>query len=264
MVDKESEKGGEKRFDSLYAPLNPSIWQTRLSVVDRFQHGEGTKDDEHYFFHKYRSLVIAIGKKNNLSNDDIKDLVGCVFPAVFEEFAKISAGKKTEIKIDRLDRDRKSRYHFKFWLARIIRNKIYDIYRERGHLNKVDSIAYRMFLKAPSEQDEPDRDFNELWHKHLLREALLELKENLPATHFRVFYLVKMKGRKGPQVAEAFRLSPDNVNQICSRNMKELRRIIASLEEENPQEKYADDELCRYIDVVDKEFQELEDEFPEA
>ena len=263
MVDREREKSGKKQYDSLYAPLNQSIWQTRLSVVDRFQHGEGTEDDERYFFHKYRSLVIAIGKKYNLSKDDIKELVGSVFSAVFEEFSKISAGEKPELKIDRQDQDRKSRYHFKFWLARIIRNKIYDIYREHTRRGKVDS-SYQKFLKDRSEDDEPDRDFNELWHKHLLREALAELKSSLSATHFHVFYLVKMKGRKGPEVAETFQLSPDNVNQICSRNMKELRRIIASLEEENPQEKYADEELCRYIDAADKEFQKLEDEFSEA
>lgn len=255
----ESEKNDEKRFDSLYAPVNPSKWQTRLSVIDRFQHDGGTKEDEYYFFHKYRSLVIAIGRKKELSNDDIKELVSSVFSAVFAEFAKISSGEKPEIKLGLQDNGHF--YHFKSWLTRIIKNKIYDIYRAYDRTGKNIDESADADAEADQQAAEPDNEVDALWQKFLLREALQELRENIGATQFRVFYQVKMKGKKGPQVAAAFRLSSNNVNQICSRGCKELREIVDALITEHPAEKYSEEELCKFIDAADKEFRELDSEF---
>ena len=255
-----NEQDESARFDSLYAPVNPSQWNTRLSVIDRFQHGKNTRDDEYYFFNKYRSLVIAIGRKKELSNDDIKELVSRVFQAVFEEFSKISAGEKPEIRMG-LQEDGRN-FRFKSWLTRIINNKLFDIYRE--YAKKGQAIDDTADAEEAGKQviDESDQDINELWRKFLLRESLQELREKLSATQFRIFYQVKMKGEKGPKVAAVFRQTPDNVNQICSRAMKELLKIVESLKLEHPLEKYTDDELCRLIHDIDKEFQKLEEEFP--
>ena len=250
----ESENDSKPRFDSLVAPMNPSKWETRFSVIDRLQHNGGTETDEVYFFHKYRSLIIAIGKNKNLSDDDIKELITSVFADVFKEFSEIRAGKRPEIRLGPQDNGRF--YHFKSWLTAIIQKKIYDIYREYARRQKVDATLYKMRLKA-------DPGIKALWHQFLLREALQELRDSLTATQFRVFYQVKMKGKKGPQVAAVYDLTPNNVNQICSRAMKTLRQNIESLMEDHPYEQYAEAELCRYIDEIDRKFQELEDQFPE-
>ena len=83
--------------DFLNAPWNKSKLLTRVSVIDRFQDGSYTEEDATYFFNKYRPLVIAVGRKKGLNNEEIKELISCVFSKILAVFEKIAKGEKSEI-----------------------------------------------------------------------------------------------------------------------------------------------------------------------
>ena len=251
-----SESIFEKK-DFLNAPYNPSMLNTRVSVIDRFQQGNSTENDEFYFFNKYKPLVIAVGRKKRMSDEDIKELIFRVFDCVFQIFKKISAGEKKEITYARKSG---TQGRFRDWFSKIIRSRIADIRREQARMHEC-SVAPDVINAAYDSEMAPDEDFIKTWQCFILREALQELRNNIDEIHYNVFFMVKMRGEKGPRAAQIFNLSVDNVNQICSRTQKKLLTLVKELSEEHPMEKIADDEMCRYIAAVDKEFQKLDKEF---
>lgn len=237
-------------------PKNQSEFVTRVSVLDRFQNGTGTAEDEEYFFKKYVSLVAQNGYKKGLSEEDVEEkLIGSVFEKIFKLFEKISAGERSEIIYNR---KHGTRGKFRSLVNKIINSTINDILREK-YAQKTDFIDPSVLeaVYAP----EKDEDIMHTWQQFILHEALMDLQEEISAVHYRIFFQVRMKGKKGPEVAAAFDLTADNVNQICSRTQKKLLAIIEELSEEHPLEKMADEEMCKYIYQTDKEFQALDDKF---
>lgn len=247
--------------DFLNAPWNKSKLLTRVSVIDRFQDGSYTEEDATYFFNKYRPLIIAVGRKKGLNNEEIKELISCVFSKILAVFEKIAQGEKSEIIYAR---KHGTHGRFRDYFSRIISNSVADIYREKGR-SKFDATEPEQLdmLREKEEDSAPDEDINKIWQYFILREALQDLKEEMDTTQYKVFFQVKMRGKKGPEVAQVFDMTAANVNQICSRTQKKLLAIVKELSEEHPIEKMAEDEMCRFIYQTNKEFQALDDEFAE-
>ena len=178
--------------------------------------------------------------------------------AVFE---KIAQGEKSEIIYAR---KHGTHGRFRDYFSRIISNSVADIYREKGR-SKFDATEPEQLdiLREKEEDSAPDEDINKIWQYFILREALQDLKEEMDTTQYKVFFQVKMRGKKGPEVAQVFDMTAANVNQICSRTQKKLLAIVKELSEEHPIEKMAEDEMCRFIYQTNKEFQALDDEFTE-
>ena len=247
--------------DFLNAPYNPSKLLTRVSVLDRFQNGTYTEEDATYFFNKYRPLVIAIGRKKKMSDEDIKELISRVFSKILAVFQKIAAGEQPEIIYAR----KNGAYgRFRDYFGKIISNARADIYREKGR-SKFDTMEPEQLdiLREYEQSPDPDEEIISIWQRFIVREALEDLKDEMDNTHYKVFFQVKMRRKKGPEVAKVFNMTVDNVNQICSRTQKKLLTIIKELSEAHPVEKMAEDEMCRFIYQTDKEFQALDDEFAE-
>lgn len=245
--------------DFLNAQWNPSKLLTRASVIDRFQNGSNSEEDANYFFNKYRPLVIAIGRKKGMSDEDIEELISRVFRKIWISFQKIAAGERSEITCA----GKNSTYgRFRDYFSRIVMNARADIYRERSR-SKFNTTEPKQLdiLREKEHSEEQDEETNSIWLRFISREALQDLREEIDPTHFKVFFQVKMRGKKGPEVAQVFDISEANVNQICSRTLKKLRTIVKELSEVHPVEKMADDEMCRFIYQTDKEFQALDDEF---
>lgn len=235
---------------------NPSEYLTRVSVLDRFQNGSATAKDEEYFFKKYVSLVARNGYKKGLTEEDVEEkLIGSVFEKLFKMFEKISQGEREEIIYNR---KHGKRGKFCSLVNKVIAATISDIMREK-YAQKPELVDPSVLeaVYAPEEDD----DIMHTWQQFILHEALMDLREEISSTHYHIFVKVKLHGKKGPEMAERFQLSVDNVNQICSRTQKKLLAIVKELSEEHPIEKMADAEMCRYIDQTDKEFQELDDKF---
>ena len=194
-----------------------------------------------------------------MDNEDIKELLSRVFSKMFAVFKKISEGGQAEIIYARKHGEHG---RFRDYFSRIICNAAADIYREKGR-DKFDTAEPEQLdrLREKQAAAEPDEDINKIWQHFILREALLDLKEEMDSTKYKIFFQVKMRGKKGPEVAELFRVTPDNVNQICSRTYKKLLAIVEELSEEHPVEKMAEDEMCNFIYQTNKEFQALDDEF---
>ncbi len=249
----------EKNFFT--PPQNPSGSLTRVSVLDRFQAGNATAQDEEYIYRKYLPLVINIGKSKTLCADDIEELVSSVFIKIFDLFEKISQGERKELIYAR---KHGTGGRFKSLINKIVYNTINDIFRKK-YSSKEDA-SDPFILNAMNDNNyapEEDDAFANAWQKFIGVEALHELKAEMNPTHYNVFFQVKMRGKKGPQVAEVFELTAANVNKICSRATEKLQTIIKELEKEHPIENMAEEEMCQYIYQANKEFQALVDEFAE-
>ena len=117
-----------KENDFLNANYNPSGLMTRVSVIDRFENGTSTEKDGEYFFKKYRPLIIAIGRKKRMSDEDIKELISRVFQGIMKTFRKIAEGERDEIQYStKHGRGKKFRNYF----TAIILNQRAAIYSER-------------------------------------------------------------------------------------------------------------------------------------
>ena len=244
-----------KEKDFLNAQYNPSGLMTRVSVIDRFENGTSTEKDGEYFYKKYRPLIIAIGRNKRMSDEDIKELISRVFQGIMTTFLKIANGERDEIQYSTKHGKGKK---FRNYFTTIILNQRAAIYKERYKREEYSEDEEVLENQKGPEQDE---DIQNIWQKFILREALQDLQDEMDLIHFKVFFQVKMVGKKGPEVAKKFNMTADNVNQICSRAQKKLLTIIRELSEENPVEKMEDDEMCLYIRQVDKEFQTMDDEF---
>ena len=237
-------------------PLNPSEYATRVSVLDRLQNGSATEKDEYYFYKKYVSLVDRSGKQKGLSDEDIEEkLIGSVFEKLFKIFNQISQGEREEIIYNR---KHGTRGKFCSLVNRVIYTTIADIMREK--YAATPELIDPSVLEAVSAAEKDD-DIMHTWQQFILHEALMDLRDEISATHYHIFIKVKIHGKKGTEMAERFNLSADNVNQICSRTQKKLLAIVKELSEVHPIEKMADDEMCRFIQQTDKEFQALDDKY---
>lgn len=260
----------EERMDSLWEPKRESGWtNTRISVIRRMENGTATEMDWDYFYHKYRSLIIAIGYNKEIgktgawtsaARETVKELVSRVFESVYKFFTQVSAGEKEPLDLES--------YKFRSWFSRIIYNKYNDILRKRYAVDRREQDLPEQYSEE-YDGDHPDllendgeAEIREIWHKFLLRQALSELQNDLDMTDFSIFFQVKMLGKKGTEIARVFDMKPNTVNQICSRNCKKLRELVAKLAQAHPLESYTDDELCRYIAEVDQTFREFEKEIP--
>ena len=70
---------GEDRYDSLYAPWNPSGQKTRLSLLQRMNEEQVDEQTWRDFFRKYSPFIIMMGNCMGLSRDEIKELRSRIF-----------------------------------------------------------------------------------------------------------------------------------------------------------------------------------------
>ena len=133
---------GEDRYDSLYAPWNPSGQKTRLSLLQRMNEEQVDEQTWRDFFRKYSPFIIMMGNCMGLSRDEIKELRS----RIFLEISQKGLGA--------YDREKGT---FRSWFKALVKFKALDLLRKRKSAKEIpteDVFAQKEDEVAPSGHDE--------------------------------------------------------------------------------------------------------------
>ena len=237
---------GKDRYDSLYAPWNPSGQKTRLSLLQRMNEEHVDEQTWRDFFRKYSPFIIMMGNCMGLNRDEIKELRSRIFLEISQKG------------IGAYDREKGT---FRSWFKALVKFKALDLLRKRKSAKEIpteDVFAQQKDEVAPSDHDE---EYEKIWQKTLLYSLVLDLKEELDPIHFQAFFMTILQGRKPQDVALACGIKANTASQIVSRVRKTLHERFVQLQKEHPLTSMSEEELMAKEALVHKEYHAIEKEY---
>ena len=232
-------------YESLKAPWTPSGQKTRLSLLQRMNAEQVDELTWQDFFRKYSPFIIMIGKNMELQRDEIKDL----WSSVFLEIHKKGIGA--------YNREKGS---FRSWFKSLVKHRALDLLRKRTTAREIpteDVYGGQDDKVASSVDDECEK----VWRKILLYSMILEEKDELNPIDFQLFYMIILQGRDRQEVAAAYNLKYNTVNQKITRLNKKLHARFRELQKEYPLESMSLEELLRKEAELHKEYHAIEKEY---
>ncbi len=194
---------------------------TRKSLLEKVRSGDEISWRE--FYETYRPLIFLVGRDCGLTRDEIEELVQQVLCEIFQ---KDILGKYS---IDSVPQDITFTYdpakgRFRYFLKAIIRNQALKLYRKRREQISIDEIAETSVLAKF------DSGWEEEWRKHLLTQAMEELKNQVQANTYAAFEMYAVQGRPVKEVASFLNLSVNSVYVAKNRCIASLRKLIRNME----------------------------------
>jgi RNA polymerase sigma factor (sigma-70 family) len=196
-------------------------YTTRMSLLSRVRKGDEISWSE--FYDTYKRLLYTVGKGSYaLKEDEIEELIQEVMLTFFD-------ASKT-FKYD------KSKGKFRNYLKRIFHFRALKFKAKRNKASEImTSVESEEFgIEDLPEPHDPklDRLWNEEWQKHVLHQALHEVKDTIDTKTFQVFNAVVFEEIPVQEVAEVFEVTANNVYAIKARTQKKLEEYA---------QKYMDD-----------------------
>ena len=115
-----------------------------------------------------------------------------------------------------------SRGRFRDYLRTIIRARANDMLRK---IYRQERIPYE-----PEDEAVFDDQFEEEWRSHIRSRSLEELKHQVSAHHYQIFYLLDVQHRKVKELAELYKVPPVSIYTIRTRVENKLRKIVRELD----------------------------------
>ena len=169
--------------------------------------GRGDEVSWREFYDTYRPLIVFCAR-DRVDGSEIDDLIQTVMVNVFRsgEYFRYDPAKG----------------RFRDYLGRVVHNAIVDMLRKRRPSVSGDG-------KTESGADDFERIWREEWERHLLAQAMVELRSRVDVATFQAFDLYAMQERPPKQVAEFLGVGISQVYVAKSRCLATLRRIVADL-----------------------------------
>ncbi|MBQ7393280.1 MAG: sigma-70 family RNA polymerase sigma factor [Lentisphaeria bacterium] len=167
------------------------------------------------FYNTYRPLIVFFAKRENLSLEEIEDLVQTVMVKVF--------------KMQETFRYDKSQGRFRDYLGTVIHNAIVDLYRAKRR--SLDYAAMEM-ANVPG-IDSFEKIWCKEWQNHVFEQALIQVQNTVQETTFQAFQLSVLEQRPVQEVADFLQISVQNVYEAKSRCIAQLRKKAKVLAEED-------------------------------
>ena len=158
------------------------------------------------FYNTYRPLIVFFAKRENLSLEEIEDLVQTVMVKVF-----------------------KMQERFRDYLGTVIHNAIVDLYRAKRR--SLDYAAMEM-ANVPG-IDSFEKIWCKEWQNHVFEQALIQVQNTVQETTFQAFQLSVLEQRPVQEVADFLQISVQNVYEAKSRCIAQLRKKAKVLAEED-------------------------------
>jgi len=124
------------------------------------------------------------------------------------------------------------RGHFRNYLTGILRNKAVDAVRRKvAHEKAHEGLADEARIGTPSMQDRNDAEEENAWRESAAEAAIEQLMANpaINPTTREVFRHVMLMHEPVPHVAAAFGMTRDNVDQIKSRMIARLSKLVRAM-----------------------------------
>lgn len=194
---------------------------TKKSLLARVRAGDEVSWNE--FYMTYRPLIFLCGRDCGLNRDENEELVQLVMCEIFQ---KDILGKYN---LDEVPPEITFHYdpahgRFRHYFKAIVRNQALKLCRKRRELVDIDSI--------PEIADDARFDdvWEEEWRRHLLTQALEELRATVQPVTFSAFQMYAIQGRPVREVANFLQLSVDSVYVAKNRCIAGLKRIVEKLD----------------------------------
>ena len=194
---------------------------TKKSLLAKVRAGDEVSWRE--FYDTYRPLIHLVGKDCGLRHEENEELVQLVMQEIFQ---KDILGKYD---LDHVPDDVVFSYdpahgRFRYYLKAIIRNHALKLYhRRREHLN-LDAVP------EPAAVERLDASWDTEWRRHVLMQALVELRGRVRAETYSAFEMYAIQGRSVQDVADFLNLSVNSVYVAKNRCIALLKGIIENLE----------------------------------
>jgi RNA polymerase sigma-70 factor (ECF subfamily) len=207
------------------------MYTTRKNLLKRLQKCDDISWNEFYL--TYWPLVLAIGQKLGMSQDDCKDLMQEIMLDLFKGEALL-----------RYDA---SRGKFRTFFGVLVRHKALAMLQASARFSTLSSHAgpdsdetpkpaVAKLIQNSQDDNEPfQKIFDEEYNKYLISLALNELRARINPETYDIFEMVVLQGRPPKEVAQYLGLNRNIIDKYCSRCRKSLQRIISEIRAENPE-----------------------------
>lgn len=165
------------------------------------------------FYQTYSPLIALCGQDYGLSPVDIEELIQLTVLAVFND---------TKFLYD------PGKGRFRDYLRTIIRHKAIDLKRKNAKRMAESDLDG---LDFPDPGNLMNQRWDDEWRKHLLREALAELKTSIEPKTYQAFELYALKEWSPNRVAKFLDISVNSVYTNKNRALVKLREIVKDMEE---------------------------------
>ena len=194
---------------------------TKKSLLAKVRAGDEVSWRE--FYETYRPLVHLVGRDCGLQYEENEELIQLVMQEIFRKDIL------TKYDIDNVPGDvvfsyNPSRGRFRYYLKAIIRNQALKIYRRRREDIPLDEVP-----EALAEQ-KMDASWDAEWRRHLLMQAMVELRGRVRAETYSAFEMYAVQGHPVQEVADFLNISVNSVYVAKNRCVALLKGIIEKLE----------------------------------
>ena len=183
---------------------------TRKSLLAKIKEGDEISWDE--FYSAYRPLILLRGHDFDLKPTEKEDLVQIVMSEIFK-------GSR-EFLYDR------GKGRFRDYIKKIINNQIARILRRRN------SQEVPLCDNDFSQINVLEQAWSEEWRAHLMKMAMIELKNYVEPVTYQAFMLYGLHRKTSVEAAKFLDISVNAVYIAKNRCMELLKKIISDLEAE--------------------------------
>ena len=194
---------------------------TKKSLLAKVRAGDEVSWRE--FYETYRPLVHLVGRDCGLQYEENEELVQLVMREIFQKdvLAKYDIDHVPDDVVFSYD---PSRGRFRYYLKAIIRNQALKMYHRRREHLALDEIP------EPATEEKIDAAWDEEWRRHLLTQAMVELRGRVRAETYSAFEMYAVQGHPVQEVADFLNISVNSVYVAKNRCIALLKGIIETLE----------------------------------
>ncbi len=186
---------------------------TRQSLLDAVlggQDGRAWWD----FVHAYAPMVMAIAKRQRLSDADADEIVEGTLTTVLRYFGQL------EKPFDR------SKGKFRAWLHGVVKHQILDARRRAWRRGRHEGGVLPEDHPDAKQEALLDEIIELEWQRNLLARALDEARQTLTPKVFQAFQLYELDRQPVRKVAKLLEIEPGTVYVYKRRTLLELRRNV--------------------------------------
>lgn len=200
---------------------------TSKSLLIKVRNGDEISWSE--FYKTYKPMIMLCGYDCHLTPDEIEDLVQKVMCEFFQKdiIGKYDPDNIPEHVVFKHD---VSKGRFRHYFRKIVRNQALKIIEKRNGNYSLDDEENGIAATLPS-QDHWEQIWEEEWRRHVLNEAMTELKSRVQPETFVAFEMYAIQNRPIKDVSDFLNMAPSSVYTAKSRCISTLKEIIKDLEE---------------------------------